>query len=143
MLPALLDQLGRLDARVLLTLGGAVDPASVRPPDNVELRAFVPHELVLPHVSLFVSHAGLTGIATGLAHGVPLVCVPQGRDQSHNAARVSATGVGVETDVAGVAEAVETVLASPAFAEAAAAFRDPDSGAEATRIVATLGVAHP
>jgi UDP:flavonoid glycosyltransferase YjiC (YdhE family) len=142
MLPELLDRLGRLPARTLLTLGGAVDPGTVRAPANVEVRSFVPHELVLHHVDAFVSHAGLTGIATGLAHGVPLVCVPQGRDQGHNAARVSATGVGVETDVAGVTEAVDEVLRDPAYGAAAAAFRDPDSGALATRLVAGLGGSH-
>ncbi len=143
MLPLLLDQLGRLPARVLLTLGGAVDVATVRPPANTEVRAFVPHELVLPHVSAFVSHGGLTGIAAGLAHGVPLVCVPQGRDQSHNAARVVATGVGIETDVASVPEAARAVLSDSSYAAAAARFADPDAGADATRIVVELGAPHP
>ena len=143
MLPDLLEQLGRLPARVLLTLGGAIDPQTLTAPPNVQLRAFVPHELVLPHVRAFVSHAGLTGVATALAHGVPQVCLPQGRDQAHNAARVAATGVGVDTVVSGVAEGVGTVLSDPSYAAAAAAFRDPDSGSAAATIVSELGASRP
>lgn len=143
MLPDLLARLGAVPARFVLTLGGAVDPSTMSGPPNVELRAFVPHELVLPHVSAFVSHGGLTGISTGLAYGVPLVCLPQGRDQGHNAERVAATGVGIDTDVAGVTDALDAVLTDPSYAAAAAAFRDPDAGAEAARVVADLGSSHP
>lgn len=67
-LPALVEQLAELPARVLLTLGGAVDPAEVPAPGQVLVRGFVAHEVVLPHVALVVSHAGLSGISTALAH---------------------------------------------------------------------------
>ena len=53
---------------MLLTLGGAVDPAEVPAPGQVLVRGFVAHEVVLPHVALVVSHAGLSGISTALAH---------------------------------------------------------------------------
>jgi UDP:flavonoid glycosyltransferase YjiC (YdhE family) len=143
MLPALLEQLGSLPARVLLTLGGAVAPSAVAPPANAVVRGFVPHELVLPHVGVFISHAGLSGISTSLAHGVPLVCLPQGRDQAHNAARVVDCGVGLDPGIDGLGDAVITLLDDPSYALRAAAFHDPDSGAEATRLVADLATRHP
>jgi hypothetical protein len=143
MLPALLDQLGGLPARVLLTLGGAVPASTVAPPANVVVRDFVPHELVLPHVSVFISHGGLSGISTSLAHGIPLVCLPQGRDQAYNAARVVGCGVGVDTRVDDLREAVLAVLGDPTYAARAAAFRDPDPGAEATRLVRDLARRRP
>jgi UDP:flavonoid glycosyltransferase YjiC (YdhE family) len=138
MLPALLDQLGHLPARALLTLGGAVSPTMVEPPANVVVRGFVPHELVLPHVDAFISHAGLSGISTSLAHGVPMVCLPQGRDQAHNAARVVACGVGVDTEIDDLYDGVLALLGDPSYASRAGAFRDPDAGDLATRLVADL-----
>jgi len=50
---------------------------------------------VLPHTALVVTHAGWQTINAALADGVPLVCVPDGRDQPDNAARVLAAGAGV------------------------------------------------
>jgi UDP:flavonoid glycosyltransferase YjiC (YdhE family) len=134
-LPGLLDQLAELPVRALLTLGGVVDPADIVAPANVLVHAFVPHEQVFPHMAAYVSHAGLSGISTALAYGVPLVCVPQGRDQGHNAARVVACGVGLSTEIGGVASGVLEVLGDPSYAEAAAAFTDSRAGEEATRLV--------
>jgi UDP:flavonoid glycosyltransferase YjiC (YdhE family) len=42
-----------------------------------------------------VTHAGMSTIAMALAAGVPMVCVPQGRDQPVNAARVQEVGAGL------------------------------------------------
>ena len=50
---------------------------------------------MLPHATLVVTHAGWQTINAALADGVPLVCVPDGRDQPDNAARVVACGAGV------------------------------------------------
>jgi len=93
-LPAMLAAVGRLPVRVLLTLGGVVRAATVAAPPNVTVRDFVPHDLVLPHMSAVISHGGLSSITASLAAGVPLVCVPQGREQPLNAARVAACGAG-------------------------------------------------
>lgn len=90
----MLAAVGRLPVRVLLTLGGVVRAATVAAPPNVTVREFVPHDLVLPHMSAVISHGGLSSITASLAAGVPLVCVPQGREQPLNAARVAACGAG-------------------------------------------------
>ena len=128
-LPGLLDALSRLPVHVLLTLGGAVDPGSVEAPANVLVRGYVAHELVLPHVDAFVTHAGMSGIATALSFGRPLVCLPQGRDQGFNAARVDELGAGISLAAGAAPEAVAAaaarVLADPSYAAVARRFADP------------------
>lgn len=125
-LPGMLDALSRLPVRVLLTLGGVVSAGDVDAPANVTVRDFVPHELVLPHMSAVVTHAGLSTITAALAAGVPMVCIPQGRDQPLNAASVDASGVGrtvlADSPPAELAAAVEAVLQAPAMRSAAQRF---------------------
>jgi UDP:flavonoid glycosyltransferase YjiC (YdhE family) len=96
-IPRMLDAVATLPVRVLLTLGGAVPTSAglaARAPANVTVRGFVPHELLLSRMAAVISHGGLSTITAALTAGVPILCIPQGRDQSDNAARVAASGVG-------------------------------------------------
>jgi UDP:flavonoid glycosyltransferase YjiC (YdhE family) len=93
-LPGMLAAVAALPVRVLLTLGEALPASAVDPPPNVTVRGFVPHDLLLPHMAAVISHGGLSTITAALTAGVPLVCIPQGRDQPDNAQRVAASGVG-------------------------------------------------
>jgi len=90
-----LDAVAGLRVRALLTASPALDTATLRLPDNARAVAFAPHRAVLPHAALVVTHAGWQTVNAALADGVPLVCVPDGRDQFDNAARVLAAGAGV------------------------------------------------
>jgi MGT family glycosyltransferase len=90
-----LDAMGELPVRALLTAGPALEIGQLRIPANTRTVAFIPHRTVLPHAKLVVTHAGWQTINAALADGVPLVCVPDGRDQPDNAARVVACGAGV------------------------------------------------
>jgi UDP:flavonoid glycosyltransferase YjiC (YdhE family) len=100
-----LDAVSGLPVRALLTAGPALERAALRMPANARaaLRipanarvvAYVPHRLVLPHAALMITHAGWQTINAALADGVPLVCLPGGRDQPDNAIRVVAAGAGV------------------------------------------------
>ena len=116
-LPGLLDALASLPIRVLLTLGGVLAPDAVPAPGNVTVRGYLPHEAVLPHMAAVVTHAGMSTVATALAAGVPMVCVPQGRDQPLNAARVEELGAGLmiaaDATPDELANAVQRVLADP------------------------------
>ena len=122
-LPHLLGALAALPVRVLVTLGGVLPPGSVPAPDNATVRGYVPHGSVLPHMGMVVTHASMSTVATALAAGVPLVCVPQGRDQPLNAARVEELGAGLTVALDAPTEeltlAVRAVLAERAFASAA------------------------
>jgi MGT family glycosyltransferase len=90
-----LDAVAGLPVRALLTAGPALDAGALRIPANARTVAFIPHRTVLPHAALVVTHAGWQTINAALAEGVPLVCVPDGRDQPDNAVRVVLAGAGV------------------------------------------------
>ena len=96
---------------------------AVEAPPNVTVRDYIPHDLVLPHMAAVVSHGGLSTVTAALTAGVPLVCIPQGRDQTDNARRVEATGVGravaVDAPASAIANALEELLADPAPRRAA------------------------
>jgi UDP:flavonoid glycosyltransferase YjiC (YdhE family) len=87
--------LGEVTVRALLTTGPAIDPDRISPPPNVDVCRFVPHWEVMPHAKLVVCHGGLGTVHAALSHGVPLICMPHGRDQGDNAARVVAAGAGL------------------------------------------------
>jgi UDP:flavonoid glycosyltransferase YjiC (YdhE family) len=122
-LPPLLEALGMLPVRVLLTLGGALPAHAVAAPANVTVRGNVPHAAVLAHMALVVCHGGLSTITAALTAGKPVVAVPQGRDQNLNAARVHAAGVGLAVNKnaspAEIASAVTQVLHHPAMGASA------------------------
>ena len=123
LLARLLTALGSLPGRALVTLGPAVDRAGLRAPANVTLAGSVPHGRVLPATSLVVTHAGHGTVMAAIAAGVPMVCVPMGRDQPAVAARVVHHRLGVAVDPdAGVAElraAIRRVLGDPGYRAAA------------------------
>jgi MGT family glycosyltransferase len=72
-----------------------VDAAGLTPPPNVRIERFVPHTPVLERASCVVCHAGMGITQKALAHGVPVVAVPFGRDQPEVARRVEVAGAGV------------------------------------------------
>jgi UDP:flavonoid glycosyltransferase YjiC (YdhE family) len=91
----ILDAVAGLRIRALLTVGPALDTGPLRIPANTHAVAFLPHRSVLPQASLVITHAGWQTVNAALADGVPLVCVPDARDQPDNAARVVVAGAGV------------------------------------------------
>ncbi|MGK5740293.1 glycosyltransferase [Micromonospora sp. URMC 103] len=122
-LKRLLAGIALLPVRALVTLGNSVDADQLDPPANAVLERFVPHESVLPHASLVVTHAGHGTVMAAVSAGVPLVCVPMGRDQPAVAARVTRHGLGVrigpDADVETVRSAIDHVLNEPGYREAA------------------------
>ncbi len=72
-----------------------IDPASFRPPANVRIERFVPHSPVLEQAACVVCHAGMGITQKALAHGVPVVAIPFGRDQPEVARRVEVARAGV------------------------------------------------
>lgn len=119
-----------LPVDVLVTVGAEIDPAELGPqPANVTVERFVPQWAVLPHGDLVVSHGGSGGVIGALAHGLPVVVLPLGADQPHNAARVEALGVGRVLDAVSatpdeIGDAVAATLADHAARAAAASLRD-------------------
>jgi UDP:flavonoid glycosyltransferase YjiC (YdhE family) len=114
LLQRLVDALGAVRARVVVTTGAAVEPRTIAASDNTRIVQFVPHNRLFPHASLVVTHAGLGTVLTALSHGVPMLCVPIGRDQFFNAARVEAVGAGhtipADADTKAIGEMVQLTL---------------------------------
>lgn len=133
MLERIVGALATLPVRALVTTGGATLRST--PPANVHVARFVPHAQVLPEAAVVVTHAGLGTVHAALAHGLPLVCLPIGRDQPDNAARVVWHGAGLrlssKSSSATIGAAVQRVLGEPAFA------------ASAGRLAAAFAEEHP
>jgi len=72
----LLDATADLDARVIVTTGPVVDPASLRAAPNHEVHRYVPHDELMPQVSLVIGHGGHATTMRALAHDLPLVIMP-------------------------------------------------------------------
>ena len=121
----LLEAFATVACNVIATIGRDKDPDALAPlPDNAHVERYIPQALVLPHVSVVVSHGGSGSTLAALAHGLPTLFVPQAADQFENSARVQAIGAGVrllpdELDVATASVALESLLGDPAYRERA------------------------
>jgi MGT family glycosyltransferase len=113
--------LGSLEVRGLVTLGPAMRREDFDVPSNVVVVASAPHTTVFPHAAAVVTHAGHGTVMRALVHGLPLLCLPMGRDQDDNAARVVAHGAGQRLRPSAqpprIAAAVRRLLDEPAFRE--------------------------
>jgi MGT family glycosyltransferase len=74
---------------------GDVDPSGLSAPANVRIERYVSHSPVLERAACAVCHAGMGITQKALAHGVPVVAVPFGRDQPEVARRVEVARAGV------------------------------------------------
>jgi UDP:flavonoid glycosyltransferase YjiC (YdhE family) len=115
-----------LDALAAVVTTGRGAAAPVAPPDGVVVAEFLPQEHVLPHARAVVFHGGSGTMLGALAHGLPLVVLPQGADQFDNADVCEAAGAAVvvrpdELDARAVRGALERVLGDESFAGAARA----------------------
>jgi MGT family glycosyltransferase len=142
----LLAALADLPLQALVTVGAHLDPATFDAPAHIDVRRYVPHAEVLPTADLFVSHAGLGGISAALSFGVPLLCLPLGRDQPGNAARIEAIGAGrtltPDAPVEVLRAAVTALLATDRYASVAksqaATIRATDPAGRAVTLVEDL-----
>lgn len=93
---AALDAVAELPVRVLMTVGRAVDPASLAPvAPHVHIERWIPQDAVFPHARAVVCHGG-SGTAFGaLGAGLPLVICPLFADQSANGQIIAGAGAGV------------------------------------------------
>jgi MGT family glycosyltransferase len=114
-----IDALGSLPCRGIVTTGHAIDPSELRPAANVAVLGSAPHSRVLVHASVVVTHGGHGTVVRALAAGVPMVVMPQGRDQADNAVRVESRGAGATLKAGAtpvkIAGAIRRVLADPAY----------------------------
>lgn len=110
---------------VVATVGPDRDPAELGPqPGNVHLERYLPQSLLLAHCDAVVAHGGSGTTLAALAHGLPLLMLPQGADQLGTARRVAELGAGTTLDATEVAPgtvraAVHRLLSEAAYRERA------------------------
>jgi MGT family glycosyltransferase len=122
-LQRVIDAIGTLDVRAVVTAGPSIDTRSLRAAPNVHVCRSAPHSELLKEAAVVVTHAGHGTVVRALAAGVPLVCMPMGRDQNENAARAVYHGAGVRlapaAPAAKIRDAVRSVIQTPGYRQRA------------------------
>jgi UDP:flavonoid glycosyltransferase YjiC (YdhE family) len=112
-----------LGVEAVVTLGPAVARSAVRVPAGVEVLASGDHDLLMAESVAVVGHGGLGTVLRALAHGVPQLMLPLGRDQGFNAGRVTQLGAGMrrpaDASPVRIGTALQRLLDDRGFAEAA------------------------
>ena len=121
-----------LPVRVLVTLGGAIDAGRSAPARQLRRASGAPHDAVMREAAVVVTHGGHGTVMRALISRVPMLVIPQGRDQDDNAVRVAGAGracrSGRTRSVEAIREACARLLADPSFRAAAATARRPRRG---------------
>lgn len=138
-----LEALGSSNYRILVTSGMAnVDGLPV--PPNAALVPFVPHSEIMGQAAITITHAGHGTVAAALAHGVPLVCLPNmAADQPGLAAQVAHLGAGIalagdSASPGEIAGAVAEVCANPSYAARARQLAEAIAAAGGAASAATV-----
>lgn len=117
--------LHEIKANVIVTVGKHINPAEFgAQPDHIHITQYIPQLTVLPHCELIISHGGSGTVIASLAHGLPMVLIPMGADQLHNASRCKTLGVGEVLDALNVTsydihETVSAMLTTPSYRKSA------------------------
>jgi len=115
----------------------------------VRVQRFAPHSELFPRAAAVVTHGGHGTVIRALAYGVPVVCLPMGRDQQGNAARVVARQVGKAlpstSSEAAIRQAIHEVVTIPQYRQRAQQLSAQIvSDAQSSQAVAELeGIAGP
>ncbi|MFG1464863.1 nucleotide disphospho-sugar-binding domain-containing protein [Xanthobacter sp. DSM 24535] len=117
------DAMAAIDMDGVATIGPALEGANLRVPRNVTIVSSAPHDAVMKEVSFVVTHGGHGTVSRALSHGLPLLIMPMGRDQSDIASRVEVHRAGLvlpstasETQIAA---AMMRLISEPHFRVAA------------------------
>lgn len=118
---AAIEGLRDTPVNVIVTVGPNREPGELGPqPPNVHVERYIPQSRLLPRCDVVVAHGGSGTTIAALAHGLPLLLLPQGANQFENASRCAALGVGIrllpeEVDARAVGGAVDALLEQPQF----------------------------
>ena len=134
------DAVSDLELDAVLTLGCAVDPGGVRVPENVRVITCADHDRLMPGCDAVIGHGGMGTVLRALAHGVPQLLLPLGRDQTVNAARVTDIQAGIrlsaDSPPGTIRRQLTALLADRSFAAACARVARRIAAAEPDRTAA-------
>jgi UDP:flavonoid glycosyltransferase YjiC (YdhE family) len=125
-LQAAIDGMAGLPARIIVTTGPHVDPASLRAPAGVEVHRYVPHDELMPHADVVLGHGGHGTAMRALAHDATVVVTPLDAKADHRLVGRSIERAGAGRLLASsapphaIGEAVGTLLADGPHRAAAA-----------------------
>nr|WP_146991658.1 glycosyltransferase [Bradyrhizobium macuxiense] len=118
-----INAVGTIDVEAVFTTGPSLDVSELHAPKNVHLVCGAPHDCVMRDVSLVISQGGHGTVTRSLINALPQLILPMGRDQSANAARVEAKGVGLRLPPTAsepeIAAAIKRLITEPEFKVAA------------------------
>jgi len=142
LLRRVVEALSTLPLRAVVTRGLMLSADEVASTDNVSVVASAPHRQILTSASLVVSHCGHGTTVKALAAGVPMVCIPMGRDQNDTAARVVYHGAGIrlspKASAPKIRRTVQSVLGEDRFRAAAARLASAIADEPTTDLVTEL-----
>jgi MGT family glycosyltransferase len=105
--------------RAVVTLGQMLDPAEVPSTERVHVIRSAAHSRILEEATLVITHCGHGTTLKALAAGLPLLCIPMGRDQNDTAARVVAQKAGIRLSPAAsparIGKAVDRLLTDTGY----------------------------
>ena len=134
LLRRVIQALAGMPVRALVTVGPALDVEAFPQHPNVVLRPYVPHRQVVPQADLVITHGGHGTVMTALSNGVPVLCLPMGRDQADIAARAVWRGAGLSlssrSKPAAIRQTVTRMLADQRFRAGARRTADEISRAD-------------
>ncbi|MGD9704898.1 MAG: glycosyltransferase [Acidimicrobiia bacterium] len=115
---------------LVVTVGRQNDPAVLGPqPRGVIIRSYIAQHELLPWCDAVVAHGGSGTVLGALAHGVPLLVIPQGADQWSNAEQIVTAGAGqrllrAELSAVAVRDCVMELLSAPSYRQAASNIKE-------------------
>jgi MGT family glycosyltransferase len=127
-LQTVLDAVATLPVHAIANVADHVNRDHLHVPPNASITGYVPHSAVMAHAALLVTHAGLGSVAAAVLSGVPMVCIPLGREQPLNAARVVELGIGrslaKDATTEEMVAAIHSVITNAQYRSTATALRD-------------------
>lgn len=142
-----LQALANEDVLVVATTGGKDFAGPI--PKNARVAKFIPFNMLMPHVSAYVTNGGFGGVTIALAHGVPCVCAGVTEDKPEVGNRVAYAGVGINLKTARptpeqIRAAVGQIMREARYREGAkrmqAEFAKHDAPGEATALLEQLAL---
>jgi UDP:flavonoid glycosyltransferase YjiC (YdhE family) len=120
----ILNAVGELPIEVVATIDENIAADHLTIPTNVQARAFVDHGEVMPTVGMVIGHGGHATTMYALAHGLPVLVIPQFQiDQPVLGQQLASCGAGMvldqDAEVPAIRDAVMTLLESEEAASAA------------------------
>jgi MGT family glycosyltransferase len=123
-----IDAIKNLPVNGCVTLGPAMANIELTCPDNVVVFKSVKHALLLPLADLVITHGGHGTVIKSLANGLPVICLPMGRDQGDNAIKIERCKTGIKLSPKSsprrISKVIEQILSNGMYKENALSMKE-------------------